>query len=108
VDVSGRIVDETSTHSRVDLRESLFNFVRQARRTLLEARKYEFKCSPQDVYSRDTVLLEVACVMFYRIVDIRKACYEVDDLPQVGRIVLEDSRVVKPLCRQSPTLHNRS
>ena len=35
-------------------------------------------------FSRDTVLLEVLCVMFYRIVDVRKAIYEVDDLAQVG------------------------
>lgn len=46
------------------MRESLFAFVRS------------------EFMSRDTVLLEVLCVMFYRIVDVRKAIYEVDDLAQ--------------------------
>lgn len=58
VDVNKKIVDSTTTAFRVDLRESLFNFVKQ------------------DVYSKDTVLLEVNCFMLYRIVDVRKAIYE--------------------------------
>jgi hypothetical protein len=41
VDVNKKVRDETITQFRVDLRESLFDFVKQ------------------DVYSRDTVLLEV-------------------------------------------------
>ncbi len=64
VDVNKRVRDETVTQHRVDLRESLFSFVKQ------------------DVYSRDTVLLEVSCFMLYRIVDVRKSIYEVDDLAQ--------------------------
>lgn len=64
VDVSKKVRDETITASRVDLREALFDFVKQ------------------DVYSKDTVLLEVNCFMLYRVVDVRKAIYEVDDLAQ--------------------------
>lgn len=64
VDVNKRVRDETVTQTRVDLRENLFSFVKQ------------------EVYSRDTVLLEVSCFMLYRIVDVRKAIYEVDDLAQ--------------------------
>lgn len=60
----GRVVDQNVTQMRVDLRENLFNFVKQ------------------EVYSRDTVQLEVSCFMLYRIVDVRKAIYEVDDLAQ--------------------------
>ena len=59
VDHGGHIRDETITHTRIDLRESLFAFVRS------------------EFMSRDTVLLEVLCVMFYKIVDVRKAIYEV-------------------------------
>jgi regulator of protease activity HflC (stomatin/prohibitin superfamily) len=62
IDETGRVRDETTTEYRVDLRESVYNFVRQ------------------DVYTRDTVLLEVNAVMYYSISDTRKAIYEVDDL----------------------------
>lgn len=64
VDINKRVRDETVTQTRLDLRENLFSFVKQ------------------EVYSRDTVMLEVSCVMFYRIVDVRRAIYEVDDLAQ--------------------------
>lgn len=48
--------------NRIDLRESVFNF------------------PIQEVYTRDTILLDVNSIMYYRIVDIKKAVYEVDDL----------------------------
>lgn len=64
VDINKRVRDETTTQTRLDLRECLFSFVKQ------------------EVYSRDTVMLEVSCVMFYRVVDVRRAIYEVDDLAQ--------------------------
>ena len=57
-----QIMDENSTNDRIDLRESVFNFL---------------KC---EVYTKDTILLTVNSLMYYRIVDIRKAIYEVDDL----------------------------
>ena len=53
------------TGFRIDLRESMFNFMKQ------------------EVYTKDTVLLDVNALMFYRIVDIKKAIYEVDD-PQAA------------------------
>lgn len=62
VDVDGQVRDEHTTSYRVDLREALFDFVKQ------------------EVYSKDTVLLEVDTVMYYRITDVRRAIYEVDDL----------------------------
>jgi regulator of protease activity HflC (stomatin/prohibitin superfamily) len=62
LDESGRVKDMTTTDYRVDLRESVYNFLRQ------------------DVYTKDTVLLEVNAIMYYSISDTRKAIYEVDDL----------------------------
>eukprot|EP00004_Rigifila_ramosa_P025606 TRINITY_DN769_c0_g1_i1.p1 TRINITY_DN769_c0_g1~~TRINITY_DN769_c0_g1_i1.p1 ORF type:complete len:362 (+),score=115.79 TRINITY_DN769_c0_g1_i1:119-1087(+) len=58
----GKISDDTMMVDRIDLRESLFNFMEM------------------EVYTKDTVLVNVNALMFYRIVDIRKAIYEVDDL----------------------------
>ena len=63
IDVDGSIRDENTTEYRVDLRESVFNFL------------------PQEVYTKDTILLSVNSIMYYRIVDIHRAVYEVDDLP---------------------------
>lgn len=40
-----------------------------------------------EVFSKDTVLLEVAAVMFYRVVDARRAVYDVVDLAQAVRCV---------------------
>lgn len=34
----------------------------------------------QEVYTKDTILLNVNSIMYYRIIDARKAIYEVDDL----------------------------
>ena len=50
-----RIVDKTTTSTRIDLREAVFNFL------------------PQEVYTKDTVLLDVNALMYYRIIDIKKA-----------------------------------
>lgn len=62
IDEAGRVKDTTTTEYRVDLRESVYNFLRQ------------------DVYTKDTVLLEVNAIMYYSISDTRKAIYEVEDL----------------------------
>lgn len=64
IDTDKRMKDETVTKIRIDLRESLFQFLRM------------------DVYSKDTVLLDVSAVMFYRVVDVRRAIYDVQDLAQ--------------------------
>lgn len=55
-------MDEITTSTRIDLRESVFNFL------------------PQEVYTKDTVLLDVNAIMYFSIYDIKKAIYEVDDL----------------------------
>ncbi|EGC33577.1 hypothetical protein DICPUDRAFT_36493 [Dictyostelium purpureum] len=58
----GTITDVVKTSTRIDLRESVFNFLKQ------------------EVYTKDTVLLDVHALMYFRIFDIKKAIYEVDDL----------------------------
>ena len=62
INTRGRIVDKTTNDIRIDLRESIFNFLKQ------------------EVYTKDTILMDVNAMMYYRIVDIHKAIYEVDDL----------------------------
>lgn len=62
VDVNGAVVDQTTTDSRIDLRESVFNFLRQ------------------EVYTKDTILLDVNSLMYYSIGDIKQAIYQVEDL----------------------------
>ena len=47
---------------RIDLRENVFNFMRQ------------------EVYTKDTILLDVNSLMYYRISDVKAAIYEVEDL----------------------------
>ena len=54
--------DESTSDYRVDLRECVFNFL------------------SQEVYTKDTILLDVSSIMYYSIVDVKKAVYEVDDL----------------------------
>jgi len=56
------ISDQLTSSTRIDLRESVFNFL------------------PQEVYTKDTVLLDVNALMFYSIFNVKKAIYEVDDL----------------------------
>ena len=46
----------------IDLRESVFNF------------------QEQQVFTKDTVLVDVDAVMYYRIFNVKKAVYEIDDL----------------------------
>ena len=58
----GVIKDETTHDYRVDLRESVFNFLQQ------------------EVYTKDTVLVRINALMFYRLIDVKAAVYEVDDL----------------------------
>mmetsp|Transcript_6826 Transcript_6826/g.16206 ORF Transcript_6826/g.16206 Transcript_6826/m.16206 type:complete len:362 (-) Transcript_6826:35-1120(-) len=62
VDLNGEVVDKTTTDTRIDLRESVFNFLRQ------------------EVYTKDTVLMDVNSLMYYSIGDIKLAIYQVDDL----------------------------
>lgn len=59
---SGHISDRSFSNARIDTRETLFNFSRQ------------------EVYTKDTILLDVNSLMYYKIVDVKKAVYEVDDL----------------------------
>lgn len=59
---NGRISDVSFSNARVDTRETLFSFSRQ------------------EVYTKDTILLDVNSLMYYKIVDVKKAVYEVDDL----------------------------
>lgn len=53
---------DSTVEYRIDLRECIYNF------------------PIQEVYTRDTILLDVNSIMYYRIFDIKKAVYEVDDL----------------------------
>lgn len=59
---NGNILDNLFSNPRIDTRETLFNFSRQ------------------EVYTKDTILLDVNSLMYYKIVDVKKASYEVDDL----------------------------
>ncbi|KDO31822.1 hypothetical protein SPRG_03742 [Saprolegnia parasitica CBS 223.65] len=59
---NGRMESHDTQNYRIDLRESIFSF------------------PSQEVYTRDTILLDINSIMFFRIVDIKKAVYEVDDL----------------------------
>ncbi|KDO29240.1 hypothetical protein SPRG_19906 [Saprolegnia parasitica CBS 223.65] len=59
---NGRMETHDDQQYRIDLRESVFAF------------------PSQEVYTRDTILLDVNSIMFFRIVDVRKAVYEIDDL----------------------------
>lgn len=52
IGVDGRLEDQTVTATRIDLRESTFNFTQQ------------------EVYTRDTVLLNVNSLMFHRSVGL--------------------------------------
>ncbi|GIQ82729.1 stomatin family protein [Kipferlia bialata] len=63
--VKGRanaIRDRTIVSSRIDLREDIFNFLRQ------------------EVYTKDTVQLNINCLMLYNINNVRRCLYEVEDL----------------------------
>lgn len=58
-------IHETSINdTRIDLRENIYNFLNQ------------------DAFTKDTVAIKVNCLMYYRIVDVKKAIYEIDDLTQ--------------------------
>lgn len=59
---SGQHYETAVSNIRIDLREAMFNFPRQ------------------EVYTKDTVLMDINALMYYKIVDIKKAVYEVDDL----------------------------
>jgi regulator of protease activity HflC (stomatin/prohibitin superfamily) len=62
VDESGNYQNRTIDKIHIDLRESVFNF------------------QEQQVFTKDTVLVDVDAVMYYRIFDVKKAVYEIDDL----------------------------
>jgi len=62
VDESGNLTNRTIDEIHIDLRESIFNF------------------QEQQVFTKDTVLVDVDAVMYYRIFDVKKAVYEIDDL----------------------------
>ena len=58
VDESGRHSVKSINDVYIDLRESVFNF------------------QEQQVFTKDTVLVDVDAVMYYKIVDVKKAVYE--------------------------------
>jgi len=62
IDSRKRIRSERMDYMRIDMRESLFNF------------------PPWQVFTRDTVNLNVNMLMYYRIFSVKKAVYGVDDL----------------------------
>lgn len=62
VDESGNPTNRTIDEMYIDLRESVFNF------------------QEQQVFTKDTVLVDVDAVMYYKIFDVKKAVYEIDDL----------------------------
>ena len=62
IDTRKRIRSERMDYMRIDMRESLFNF------------------PPWQVFTRDTVNLNVNMLMYYKIFSVKKAVYGVDDL----------------------------
>ena len=56
------MIDQVTNDYRIDTREAIFKY------------------PPTEVYTRDTIIVTITSVMFYRIVDVQKANYEVDDL----------------------------
>ena len=62
IDPSGHVVSRNIHGYRIDTRENVFNFMRQ------------------EFYTKDTVLLDINFLMYYRIWDIQKAMYENPDL----------------------------
>merc|ERR1712216_401875 len=62
LDVNGKINDEPMNTFRIDLRESVFNLMEQP------------------CWTKDPLEIKVNALLFYRIVDIKKAVFEVDDL----------------------------
>ena len=62
IDTNKKIRSERVDFMRIDMRESLFNF------------------PPWQVFTRDTVNLNVNMLMYYRINNVKKAVYGVDDL----------------------------
>jgi len=62
INANKRVVDSRVSLMRIDQRESLFNF------------------PPWQVFTRDTVNLTVNMLMYYRIFNVKKAVYGVDDL----------------------------
>ena len=77
IDINKRVREESCNLYRVDCREALFNFI------------------PQEVYTRDTIQLEVNALMYYRIVDVKKAMYGVDDLHMaVGNVAQAEIKML--------------
>ena len=73
IDVNSKVVDRTVNDHRIDLRESVFNFLRQ------------------EVYTKDTVLVDVNALMYYSIGDVRKVhrrWWEVDGVHASGLTLL--------------------
>jgi regulator of protease activity HflC (stomatin/prohibitin superfamily) len=58
----GKMTDDNHNFFRIDLRESVFNFL------------------PQEVLTNDGVLLDVNVVLRYKVSDVEKMVYETDDL----------------------------
>lgn len=58
------IKEEPISDYRIDLRENIYNFLNQ------------------DAFTKDTVSIKVNCLMYYKVIDVKKAIYEVEDLTQ--------------------------
>jgi regulator of protease activity HflC (stomatin/prohibitin superfamily) len=80
IGVDGKIHDRNISSTRIDLRESVFNFLRQ------------------EVFSKDTVRVSINTLMVYRISDAKKALYEVDDLQSALSNTAQT--VLKDICGQ--------
>lgn len=77
IDINKQVKEESSNLYRIDCREALFNFI------------------PQEVYTRDTIQLTVNALMYYRIVDVKKALYGVDDLHMaVGNVAQAEFKML--------------
>lgn len=77
IDRNKRVREEKTEHYRVDCRESMFNFLEQ------------------QVYTRDTIQLRVNALMYYRIMQVKKAIYGVDDLhAAVGNVAQSEMKMI--------------
>eukprot|EP00505_MAST-04D_sp_SCG-Rhode-Island_P002660 Stramenopile-MAST_4_protein_2660 len=77
ININKQVVEENLDLYRVDMRESLFNFV------------------PQEVYTKDTIQVRVNALMYYKITDVKKAIYGVEDLHQaVGNVAQAELKML--------------
>lgn len=63
-DATGKMVIEWRQITRIDLRETVFDFARQ------------------NVITRDNVLIEINALLYFQIVDSKRVVYEIENLPE--------------------------